>query len=214
MEEKLKQKSAIKKGLNLLTDIALVGITAFGSFQNGWFNLPNLVSWMGLIGVIGLAKKWQGNFIFNSIQNISAAIVAGKNRVYGDMFTSIYYLFTQIFGFKQWSGHKNAEGELVVDKTTNWKFVGLAILVGFFGLGSLSYFMGGALIFWDAFNNATAIIAQYMQLVQRKRSSWILWLITNIISLYIFVQQGVPQMAIMYFVFSLNAIRGYINWTE
>ena len=164
--------------------------------------------------MIGLAKKLQGNFIFNSIQNISAAIVAGKNRVYGDMFTSIYYLFTQIFGFKQWSGHKNAEGELVVDKTTNWKFVGLAILVGFFGLGSLSYFMGGALIFWDAFNNATAIIAQYMQLVQRKRSSWILWLITNIISLYIFVQQGVPQMAIMYFVFSLNAIRGYINWTE
>ena len=73
MEEKLKQKSAIKKGLNLLTDVALVGITAFGSFQNGWFNLPNLVSWMGLIGVIGLAKKWQGNFIFNSIQNISVS---------------------------------------------------------------------------------------------------------------------------------------------
>ena len=46
MEEKLKQKSAIKKGLNLLTDVALVVITAFGSFQNGWFNLPNLVSWM------------------------------------------------------------------------------------------------------------------------------------------------------------------------
>ncbi|MDK6355851.1 nicotinamide riboside transporter PnuC, partial [Escherichia coli] len=84
--------------------------------------------------------------------------------------------------------------------------------VGFFGLGSVSYFLGGAFIFWDAFNNATAIIAQYMQLVQRKRSSWILWLITNVISLYIFMMQGVPQIAIMYFVFSLNACRGWLNW--
>ncbi|MDK7347648.1 hypothetical protein QP515_11150, partial [Bifidobacterium dentium] len=80
-----------KKMINLIVDLSLIAITAWGSVQNGWFNLPNLVSWMGLIGVIGLAKKWQGNFIFNAIQNVSAAVVAGRNRIYGDMFTSIYY---------------------------------------------------------------------------------------------------------------------------
>ncbi|WP_195853506.1 nicotinamide riboside transporter PnuC [Aerococcus tenax] len=205
-------KKEYRQSLNLITDILLVAITAWGSFQNGWFNLPNLVSWMGLIGVIGLARKWQGNFIFNAIQNISAAIVAGRNRIFGDMFTSIYYLFTQIFGFQQWQHHKDESGELIVDEKTNWRLVGFAVLVGFFGLGTVSYFLGGVFIFWDAFNNATAIIAQYMQLVQRKRASWILWLITNLISLYIFLMQGVPQMAIMYFVFSLNACRGFINW--
>ncbi|OAM71798.1 nicotinamide mononucleotide transporter PnuC [Aerococcus loyolae] len=205
-------KKEYRQSLNLITDILLVAITAWGSFQNGWFNLPNLVSWMGLIGVIGLAKKWQGNFIFNAFQNISAAIVAGRNRIFGDMFTSIYYLFTQIFGFQQWQHHKDESGELIVDEKTNWRLVGFAVLVGFFGLGTVSYFLGGVFIFWDAFNNATAIIAQYMQLVQRKRASWILWLITNLISLYIFLMQGVPQMAIMYFVFSLNACRGFINW--
>ncbi|MEG7366015.1 nicotinamide riboside transporter PnuC [Aerococcus tenax] len=201
-----------KKMINLIVDLSLIAITAWGSVQNGWFNLPNLVSWMGLIGVIGLAKKWQGNFIFNAIQNVSAAVVAGRNRIYGDMFTSIYYLFTQIFGFKQWQSHTTKDGDLIVDEKTNWKLVAFAILVGFFGLGSVSYFLGGAFIFWDAYNNATAIIAQYMQLVQRKRSSWILWLITNVISLYIFMMQGVPQIAIMYFVFSLNACRGWLNW--
>ena len=48
-------KKEYRQSLNLITDILLVAITAWGSFQNGWFNLPNLVSWMGLIGVIGLA---------------------------------------------------------------------------------------------------------------------------------------------------------------
>lgn len=90
-------KKEYRQSLNLITDILLVVITAWGSFQNGWFNLPNLVSWMGLIGVIGLAKKWQGNFIFNAIQNISAAIVAGRNRIFGDMFTSIYLPKSLVF---------------------------------------------------------------------------------------------------------------------
>ncbi|MDK6688306.1 nicotinamide riboside transporter PnuC [Aerococcus urinae] len=203
-----------KKTFNLAVDIALVAITAWGSIQNGWFNLPNLVSWLGLAGVIGLAKKWQGNFIFNGIQNLSAAIVAGRSKVYGDMFTSLYYLGTQFFGFKEWQKHKGKDGLVKVDQSTNWKVVVFAIFVGFFLLGGLSWWLGGVYIFWDAFNNATAIIAQYMQVVQRKRSSWILWLITNAISLCLFLSVGVPQMAIMYFVFSLNAVRGWLNWGE
>nr|MDL5184547.1 nicotinamide riboside transporter PnuC [Aerococcus mictus] len=201
-----------QKTINSTVDLALVAITAWGSIQNGWFNLPNLVSWLGLIGVIGLAKKWQGNFIFNGIQNLSAAIVAGRNKIYGDMFTSLYYLGTQFFGFKEWQKHKGQDGLVKVDTTTNWQVVIFAILVGFFLLGGLSWWLGGVYIFWDAFNNATAIIAQYMQVVQRKRSSWILWLVTNVVSMCLFLSVGVPQMAIMYFVFSLNAVRGWLNW--
>ncbi|KAA9291216.1 nicotinamide riboside transporter PnuC [Aerococcus urinae] len=201
-----------QKTINIIVDLALVVITVWGSFQNGWFNLPNLVSYLGLIGVIGLAKKWQGNFIFNGIQNLSAAIVAGRSKIYGDMFTSLYYLITQFFGYREWENHKDRDGLVKIDEHTNWRMVLFAIFIGFFLLGGLSWWLGGVYIFWDAFNNATAIIAQYMQVVQRKRSSWILWLVTNVVSMSLFLSVGVPQMAIMYFVFSLNAVRGWLNW--
>lgn len=199
------------KKLNILIDLLLVGWTAFGSFQNGWLTLPNLVSWLGLIGVIGLAKKWQGNFFFNGLQNLSAAVVAYGSKLYGDMFMSIFYLGSQIFGFTNWKKHRDKDGELEVDKKGNWFTILISILIGFIVLGFTSFKMGGAFIILDAFNNSTAIVAQTMQM-KRMRNSWLLWGLTNLIGIIIWMGVGVPQMAIMYTVFTVNSIRGYINW--
>lgn len=197
--------------VNILVDLILVLFTAYGSFQNGWFTLANLVSWLGLIGVIGLAKKWQGNFFFNGLQNLSAAIVAFSSKLYGDMFMSIFYLGSQIFGFTNWKKHRDKDGELEVDKKGNWLTIISSIVIGFIILGFTSWKMGGAFIILDAFNNSTAIVAQTMQM-KRMRNSWLLWCLTNVVGVIIWLGVGVPQMAIMYTVFSVNSIRGYINW--
>lgn len=197
--------------VNVLVDIALVLFTAYGSFQNGWWNLPNLVSWLGLIGVIGLAKKWQGNFIFNGLQNLSAAIVGGQSKLFGDMFMSLFYLGSQFFGFFNWKNHRDKDGELEVDKSNYLRTVILSIVIGFVLLGGISWWLGGAFIVLDAFNNSTAIVAQTLQM-KRVRISWLLWALTNIVGIIIWTGVGVPQMAIMYGVFTANSIRGYINW--
>lgn len=197
--------------VNILVDLILVLFTAYGSFQNGWFTLANLVSWLGLIGVIGLAKKWQGNFFFNGLQNLSAAIVAFSSKLYGDMFMSIFYLGSQIFGFTNWKKHRDKDGELEVDKKGNWLTIISSIVIGFIILGFTSWKMGGAFIILDAFNNSTAIVAQTMQM-KRMRNSWLLWALTNIVGIIIWLGVGVPQMAIMYTVFTVNSIRGFINW--
>lgn len=206
-----KEKSINYKALNLLVDFILIAFTAFGSFQNGWFNLANAVSWLGLIGVIGLAKKWQGNFFFNGLQNISAAVVAFSSRLYGDMAMSIFYFCSQIFGFTNWKKNRNEDGELKIDKKTNWLVIGSSIIIGFIILGSGSWYFGGAFILLDAFNNSTAIVAQSMQM-KRMRNSWLLWALTNVVGIIIWTGVGVPQMAIMYAVFTANSIRGYVSW--
>lgn len=197
--------------LNVIVDVAMVVITVYGSFQNGWLTLANFVSWLGLIGTIGLAKKWQGNFIFNGIQNASAALVAWRSKLFGDMFMSLFYLASQFYGFFNWKNNRSDDGELEVQGKTNWVQILGAIVVGFVILGVVSWLMGGEYVFLDSFNNATAIVAQLMQM-NRMRSSWILWGLTNIIGIIIWLGVGQPQMAIMYLVFSLNSVRGFINW--
>lgn len=211
MNVEKKEKSVNYKAINIFVDVVLVLFTAYGSMQNGWFTLANAVSWLGLIGVIGLAKKWQGNFFFNGLQNVSAAVVAGASRLYGDMFMSIFYFGSQIFGFTNWKKNRDKEGELKVDKTSPWSLIFTSIIVGFVLLGGISWKLGGAFIIADAFNNSTAIVAQVMQM-KRMRASWLLWCLTNVIGIVIWMGVGVPQMAIMYSVFTVNSIRGYVNW--
>lgn len=201
-----------KGTFNHIVTLAMIILTAYGSFQNGWLNLANLTSWLGLVGTVGLAHKWQGNFYFNGFQNAIAAIVAGRAKLFGDMFMSLFYLSSQVYGYTNWSKHRTAEG-LQVESRSNWFVVALSILVGFFLLGGVSWLMGGAFILLDAFNNSTAIVAQVMQM-RRNRNSWLLWLLTNLVGIYIWLGVGVPQMAIMYAVFALNSVRGFINWSE
>lgn len=207
-----KPNSLAKSLFNHAVTLAMIVMTAYGSFQNGWLNLANLTSWLGLVGTVGLANKWQGNFFFNGFQNAVATMVAGRARLFGDMFMSLFYLSSQVYGYTNWSQHRTEEG-LQIESRSNWFVVALSILVGFFLLGGASWLLGGTFILLDAFNNSTAIVAQVMQM-RRNRHSWLLWLLTNLVGIYIWAGVGVPQMAIMYGVFAMNSVRGFINWSE
>lgn len=197
---------------NFIVNVLLIVITVWGSFVNGWFNWANLMSWLGVIGVILIAYGKQENFIFNLSQNVLNIIISGMNGLFGDMFMAFFYMITQVLGIQTWKENRDEEGNLIIDKKTDWLVTIGAILVGGFLLGFVSWRLGGAYIILDAFNNSTAIIAQYQQIVKRKRSSWILWGITNVVGIVIWTGVGVPQVAIMYLVFSINSVRGYVNW--
>ena len=80
------------------------------------------------------------------------------------------------------------------------------------GIAIVSYFLGGNYIILDALTNATAIIAQTMHM-NRNKNGWIIWTLTNVISIYMFTSLGVTQVAVMYTVFCFNNVRGWINWT-
>lgn len=201
-----------KKYLNYGITLSMIILTASGSMTNGWLTLANLVSWLGLIGTISLAyaKKW--NFPFNMSQNVFAAVQGGKSKLYGDMFMSIFFFLSQVYGMSNWKKH-TINGKIKIEQKSNWSVVGISIVIGFVLLGSISYLMGGTFILLDALNNSTAIVAQVLQM-RREKSSWILWMLTNLIGIIIWLGVGVPQMAIMYGVFALNSVRGYINWSE
>lgn len=213
MIDSTKQEKIDKKIVfNGAVTLAMVVITANGSFQNGWFTLANLVSWLGLVGTIGLAHARKWNFPFNMAQNLFAALQGFSSRLYGDAFMSLFYFGSQIYGMSNWKKN-TVNGNLQIEKRSNWVLISVSIIIGFVLLGSISWKLGGAFIILDAFNNSTAIIAQVMQM-RRNRNSWILWGLTNVVGIYIWLGVGVPQMAIMYLVFSLNSVRGYVNWSD
>lgn len=217
MEHMIDKKKEYIKWFNIAVSAAMVLLTFNGSMQNGWMTLANLVSWLGLIGTIGLAHAKTWNFPLNMSQNLFATAQAWKSALYGDMFMSAFYFLSNIFiGLPSWLKNKSDDesgGDIKIVNTTDWKTIIISIIGGGILLGVVSYFMGGQYVILDSINNSTAIVAQVMQM-RRNRNSWWLWGLTNIIGIVIWLGVGEPQMAVMYLCFAMNSVRGFVNWGQ
>ena len=207
-----------KKLFNHIINILMVGITLLTAYQsytdfNTLWLTSFIVSLAGTFGTMATAYKWKYAGLPNMVQNISNIYVSGVSGVLGDAIMGVYYLGTEAFSLKSWTEHSKGN-KVLIDKTFDWKRVVLLVFFTGIGLGLLSLALGGKMIILDAMNNATGAVAQYLQKIERKRVGWVLWFITNVIGIVIWYELGNAQMAVMYSVFTLNSVRGYLNWSE
>ena len=207
-----------KKIFNQIINVFMLGITLLTAYQSYTdFNIMWLTSFIvslaGTFGTMATAYKWKYAGLPNMVQNVSNIFVSTASGVYGDAIMAVYYFATETLSLKIWTEHSKGN-EVEVDKTFDWKRVSILVLITGLGLGLFSFILGGQMIILDAFNNATGAVAQYLQKIERKRFGWVLWAITNLIGIRLWLKLGNTQLAVMYSVFTLNSIRGYLNWSE
>lgn len=209
----------MKKQINLLTNLLMIGLSVFTAYQtyisfNWQWLLSFIVSLAGTLGTMATAYKWRYAGLPNMMQNVSNFIVSVGAGIYGDAVMAGYYFLMESLSLKTWGAHSKADGTITVDKTVDWRKVAILIATTGLGLGLFSFILGGQAIVLDALNNATGAVAQYMQKVERKRASWYLWLATNVMGIIIWLSVDNVQLAVMYGIFTLNSVRGLINWSE
>lgn len=207
-----------KKIFNQIINVFMLGITLLTAYQSYTdFNIMWLTSFIvslaGTFGTMATAYKWKYAGLPNMVQNVSNVFVSTASGVYGDAVMAVYYFITETLSLKIWTEHSNGD-EVEVDKTFDWKRASILVLITGLGLGVFSFILGGQMIILDAFNNATGAVAQYLQKIERKRFGWVLWAITNLAGIRLWFKLGNTQMAVMYAVFTLNSVRGYLNWSE
>ena len=206
------------KIFNQIINVFMLGITLLTAYQSYTdFNIMWLTSFIvslaGTFGTMATAYKWKYAGLPNMVQNVSNIFVSTASGVYGDAIMAVYYFATETLSLKIWTEHSKGD-KVEVDKTFDWKRVSILVLVTGLGLGVFSFILGGQMIIMDAFNNATGAVAQYLQKIERKRFGWVLWAITNLVGIRLWFKLGNTQLAVMYAVFTLNSVRGYLNWSE
>jgi nicotinamide mononucleotide transporter len=188
----------------------------FGTIFTGWsvyLSAKNkVISWpIGLVGVVLYG------FLFYQIQ------------LYSDLFEQVYYLITGFWGWWLWTHpgimEKDAKNELITSYgTKKFNLLGIAsvIILTF----SLTYFMSNIHLifptlfpvaasfpFLDAFTTAMSFVAN-IYLAKRKIENWYLWIIVDIIGIFLYFQKGVIFLSLLYFLFLLNAFKGLYDWTK
>jgi nicotinamide mononucleotide transporter len=132
------------------------------------------------------------------------------------MSLQVYYVFVSIYGWYHWQyGSKSKkEDDLKISKTNIKTAFYLFIITGLlfvFIAYILVNFTDSTVPYWDSFTTAASFVATWM-LARKMIEHWIIWIIVDAISLGLYLYKGLYPTVILFAVYTLLAVFGYIEW--
>lgn len=193
-------------------------IEFFGTIFTGWSVYlaakNKILTWrIGLIGVILYG------FLFYQI------------HLYSDLLEQVYYFITTFLGWYLWLKPKRltdadkVTSELKVGVINKDHYLpwGIAIAVLTFLLGALMsnihlllpiYFpVAASFAYLDSFTTILSFVATIF-LAQRKIESWYLWIVVDVIGIWLYYQKDVAFLSLLYLAFLINAFYGLAKWKK
>jgi Nicotinamide mononucleotide transporter len=77
----------------------------------------------------------------------------------------------------------------------------------------LSKFTDSPIPYGDAFTTTLSIVGTWM-LAKRILQHWIVWIVVNIISIYLYYVRGLYFTMFLYFFYALSSFAGYYLWKK
>jgi nicotinamide mononucleotide transporter len=175
----------------------------------------------GLICVWLAAKQYILTWPIGIINIFCLFIIFYDNNLYADMFLQVYFFIVAIYGWYTWTFHKSIEKDVVLlsskSRLTLSFFVVIISIATGFGMSKIhtvlpDYFKEPAAFpFLDSFIAIGSVFANIM-MAKRIVENWILWIIIDIVAVYVYFQKGIVFIAILYGVYCLIAWNGYSSW--
>lgn len=176
--------------------------------------------------VILAAKRKISSWPIGLIGVILFGVLFYKINLYADFIEQIFYFITGIWGWYMWNKTKN-EDTLEHKTSYNSKKQNIFWLIGIVlsSLG-LGLFMSNihsilptlfpepaSLPYLDSITTIMSFVAQIL-MMQKKVESWWLWIAVDIIAVGLYWYKQVPFVALLYAIFLVNAIYGYLGWKK
>ncbi|GAA4035329.1 nicotinamide riboside transporter PnuC [Flavobacterium cheonhonense] len=189
-------------------------------YQNASFLqiiLEFLVFVFGIASVV-LAKK-ENIWVYPTglIATVITTYLLYQAKYFGDMTMNAYYSLMSLYGWYKWSAKTN-EPEIKITRTNmREKLIGL----GLFGLTMVITYMVYKFFdykleipnYIDIFTSGLFFTAMwYMAL--KKIENWTLWIIGDCIVVPLFAYRGLGMLSLQYFIFTILAVYGYLEWKK
>lgn len=185
----------------------------------------------GVLCVVLVAKGSIWNYLFGIVNVSMYAYISYKASLYGDAaLNALYYFPMQFIGWWQWRKRGAAVSEAEADgngvqvnaRRFTWKQRAVlaagcaaAVIAG----GFLLRYLGDPQPFKDSTTTVLSIVAQALMALAFMEQ-WALWIITNIVSVVMWVicvvrgEAHAAVMVIMWIFYLLNSINGFRVWLK
>jgi nicotinamide mononucleotide transporter len=178
----------------------------------------------GLLAVWYLIKQsiltWPAGIIYVFI----SFVIFWRIQLYGDFILHIFFLVLNIYGWYYWLwGVKEGEEEVkvTVNSLKNNLLIAFATLSGVvvFGyfLQNLPSVIDGlqpaALPYWDATTSILSVTGMWLT-TRKKIENWYYWIIVDVLATGIYMYKGIYFYSVLYGVYIIMAIYGYLEWRK
>lgn len=178
-------------------------------------------SWLEAVAVLfGLLSVWyskQEKILVYPTGIVSVIIyvyLTFEYKLYADMGINAYYFIMSIYGWYNWTNTTGNREQIPV--TTNSKKENLISVIFFLAAfflirWVLEVFTDSDVPNWDSLTTAFALVGMWL-MAKKKIENWIAWIITDFISVPLYLYKGLPFTAFQFFVFTALACWGYVSW--
>lgn len=185
-------------------------------FQN-WIEITGSV--LGVLYIFFSVKQNILTWLTGLLTSVLYIVVFFSSKFYADMALQFYYVVISIYGWILWTKGKQIdnrkEGLPVV--STPAKMYPLLILIST-GLWTGIYFIlknytDSPVPVGDSFTTALSIVATWM-LARKIIEHWLVWIVVDLISLGLYIYKGLYPTTILFLVYTVAAVWGYLEWKK
>lgn len=136
--------------------------------------------------------------------------------LYADAVLNIYYLMMSLYGWYQWTRKKDDAVVYPISWCGSREILQGLVLFALSWLGIwvlLHFWTDSNTQVLDSLVSATAVTAMWWMAL-RKVENWLAWTASNLIAIPLNFYKGFMLFTVMYVVFLLLALAGYISWKK
>ena len=173
------------------------------------------------LGILYLILEYKANvwlWVVGMIMPIIHGILYFKSGLYADFGMEVYYVLAGVWGLTQWQKHRVETTHASSSISNTPKRLYLPIVLSIIALHGLIYlilvnFTDSTVPFFDALTTALSIVAMWM-LSRKYTEQWLVWLLTDLITVGLYSYKTLYVTAVLYMVYSIMAVIGYRKWRD
>ncbi|MDP2162332.1 MAG: nicotinamide riboside transporter PnuC [Flavobacterium sp.] len=174
-----------------------------------------------LFGLISVLYAKKDNILVFPTGIISTTIfiyLLWQWSLLGDMMINCYYSVMSVYGWYHWTRKKDNQVAFPIASISRsekkWAIVifvltliFVAVVYNFFDKFTTWY------SYVDTFTTGLFFVGMWL-MAKRKIEHWIFWIIGDVISVPLYFSKGYTLTSIQYFIFTIIAIFGYLEWKK
>lgn len=171
----------------------------------------------GLLYIVWEIRQNNLMWIVGILSAIAYVIVFAGSGLYAAMSFQLYYLAVSIYGLASWKRDKENEDSMIIYRVVDCKILLLSLLVGCaafcFIWGVLNNFTDDPMPVTDAVIASLSIVATWW-LSKSYIHQWLLWVLVNCWSVFMFISQHLYLTAVLYILYAVFAVYGFLHWRK
>lgn len=197
-----------------LAAFTVIQIILFFWWQQTWIDFVCAIS--NMLCVVLVAKGRLSNFFFGMIATSFYAYISYKQQIFGEaMLSAFFYFPMQFIGLYFWFKKQNKVHEV---QTRNLSMRGWLLTASIVGICAIGYaeilaHLNAQQVRLDSLTVVICIAAQILMTL-RYTEQWLLWILSNILGIFIWGIAGNYAMLMMTCASLFNALYGYYHWNK